>query len=44
MTARFSELNSPACACLRNRPILDAANLLVVSICVVCVRIIGLFA
>lgn len=44
MTAHVSELNRTAFAALRIDVLLDAAILLVVSVCAVLVRIIGLSA
>lgn len=41
MTASIRELNSLACASLRIRPVVDAAIILVVSLCVVILRIIA---
>ena len=39
MTARTLELNSRVCADLRVRPLLDAAVILVVSLCVAVLRV-----
>lgn len=47
MTVQVSVLNmreAQGCSCLRIRPVIDAAILVVVSICVVILRIIGLTA
>jgi len=41
MTARVLQLNSRECAYLQVRPLLDAAIILVVSLCVVILRISG---
>lgn len=39
MTACVREFNSQVCACLRIRPVIDAAIILVVSLCVAIERI-----